>query len=114
MTSIQEITEIVRDQVFNTTEISNFNREQANEQLQIARETDSLGEQVLALLKVVNRFPDITDTEIKSELKKFDATLRLIKAVNLGFRKSKPVTYSTEGALTVEELYDKAVAEFTK
>jgi Zn-dependent metalloprotease len=108
MTSIQEITDIVKDQVFNTTEISNFNRDQANEQLQIARETDSLGEQVLALIKVVNR-TDITDPEIKSELKKFDATLRLIKAVNLSFRKSKPVS-----SLSVEELYDKAVAEFTK
>jgi hypothetical protein len=105
MTSIQEITEIVREEVFGPLK-ANFNRDQANEQLQIARTTDSLGVQALALLKVVNRFPNVTDPKIKSELNKFSDTLRLIKAVN-GLPKNTDENH-------VKVMYDKAVAAFTK
>ena len=109
MTSIQEITEIVQQEVFNG-DTANFNRDQANEQLEIARTTDNLGQQALAVLKVVNRFPDVTDQQIKSELMKFEDTLRLIKAVNLGSRKS------TEEKLNqfpnIQVMYDKAVETF--
>lgn len=66
MTTIQEITLIVQEEVFNGSGL--YNRDQANEQLEIARTTDNLGVQVLSVLKVVNRFSDVTDPQIKLEL----------------------------------------------
>ena len=109
MTSIQEITEIVQQEVFNGA--GTFNRDQANEQLEIARTTDNLGQQVLAVLKVVNRFPNVNDTEIKSELMKFEDTLRLIKAVNLGSRK-KSAEEKLNEFTNLQVMYDKAVETF--
>jgi len=102
MTSIQEITEIVQEEVFNGGGI--FNRDQANEQLEIARTTDNLGQQALAVLKVVNRFPKVTDPQIKLELMKFADTLRLIKSVN---RLPK-----NADANHIQVMYDKAVETF--
>lgn len=107
MTSIQEITEIVREEVFNG--VGTFNRDQANEQIQIAKTTDNLGEQVLSVLKVVNRFPDVTDPQIKSELIKFSDALRLAKVVNKGFSSRA----DKDNELNVNKMYDKAVAAFT-
>jgi hypothetical protein len=104
MTSIQEITEIVQEEVFNGVGPFTFNRDQANEQLEIARTTDNLGQQVLAVLKVVNRFPDVTDQQIKSELMKFADTLRLIKSVNR-LPKNADVDH-------LQVMYDKAVETF--
>ena len=109
MTSIQEITEIVQEEVFNGS--GTFNRDQANEQLEIARTTDNLGQQVLAVLKVVNRFPDVTDQQIKSELMNFEDTLRLIKAVNLGSRK-KSAEKKLNQFPNIQVMYDKAVETF--
>jgi hypothetical protein len=108
MTSIQEITEIVREEVLGPLK-ANFNRDQANEQLQIARTTDNLGVQTLALLKVVNRFPNVTDPQIKSELIKFSDALRLAKAVNKSFSSRA----DKDNELNVNKMYDKAVAAFT-
>jgi hypothetical protein len=105
MTSIQEITEIVQEEVFNVGPFT-FNRDQANEQLEIARTTDNLGQQVLAVLKVVNRFPDVTDPQIKLELMKFADTLRLIKAINRG------KNYPHSQFPNVQVMYDKAVETF--
>lgn len=115
MTSIQEITEIVQEEIFNGVGPFTFNRDQANEQLEIARTTDNLGQHVLAVLKVVNRFPDVTDQQIKSELIKFADTLRLIKAINRG--KNYPHSRNkTEEKLNqfpnVQVMYDKAVETF--
>lgn len=109
MTSIQEITEIVQQEVFNGT--GTFNRDQANEQLEIARKTDNLGQQVLAVLKVVNRFKNIKDPEIKSKLMNFADTLRLIKAVNLGSR-NKSAEEKLKQFPNVQVMYDKAVETF--
>ena len=109
MTSIQEITEIVQQEVFNGT--GTFNYDQANEQLEIARTTDNLGQQVLAVLKVVNRFPNVTNQQIKSKLMNFADTLRLIKAVNLGSR-HKSAEEKSKQFPNIQVMYDKAVETF--
>lgn len=109
MTSIQEITEIVQQEVFNGA--GTFNRDQANEQLEIARTTDNLGQQVLAVLKVVNRFPNVTNQQIKSKLMNFADTLRLIKAVNLG-SKNKSAEEKLKQFPNIQVMYDKAVETF--
>jgi hypothetical protein len=109
MTSIQEITEIVQQEVFNGT--GTFNHDQANKQLEIARTTDNLGQQVLAVVKVVNRFPNVTNQQIKSKLMNFADTLRLIKAVNLGSR-NKSAEEKLKQFPNVQVMYDKAVETF--
>jgi hypothetical protein len=103
MTTIQEITLIVQEEVFNGRG-GLYNRDQANEQLEIARTTDNLGVQVLSVLKVVNRFSDVTDPQIKLELMRFADTLRLIKTVN---RLPK-----NADADHLQVMYDKAVETF--
>ena len=103
MTTIQEITEIVRTEVLGSLK-PNFNRDETNKQLEIAKTTDNLGAQTLAILKVVNRYPNVTDPQIKSELQKFSDTLRLIKAVN-----KLPKNTDTEH---IKLMYDKAVETF--
>jgi hypothetical protein len=106
MTPIKELQEILKVELFESTAPS-FNHTEALQELKLADQAKSLGEQFKSLLKVVNRYNDFTDKEIKEGLLKHSQVLRLIKKIN---RPNTDVRYSDESP--VQEVYESTVKQF--
>jgi hypothetical protein len=106
MTPIRELQEIhnVEMSNFNTTD---FTHTEALEELKSADQAKSLGQCFNSILKVVNRYPNTTDKEIKEGLLKHSQVLRLIKKIN---RPNTDVRYSDESP--VQEVYESTVKQF--
>ena len=110
MTSIKELQEILKEEMSNF-KASNFTYNKALEELKLAHNATSLAEQFKSLLKVVNRYHNPTDKEIKQGLLKHQQVLRLIKKIN------RPNTdwlngVSSKSDTTLQDAYDLAVKEF--
>ena len=109
MTSIKELQEILKEEMNNFK--SEFNYNKALEELKLAHNATSLGEQFKSLLKVVNRCHNPTDNQIKQGLLKHQQVLRLIKKIN------RPNTdwlngVSSKSDTTLQDVYELAVKEF--
>lgn len=98
MTPITELQEILNKELFEST--TSFNHTEALQELKSADQANSLGEQFNSLLKVVNRYNDPTEKEIKQGLIKHEQVLKLIKTINRPADKN------------LQEVYDLAVTEF--
>jgi hypothetical protein len=60
-----------------------FTKDNALEQLKMAKEAKSLVDQFYAIDTVINKYHDLTnDTELLTEIRKFEPILRLIKSIN--------------------------------
>lgn len=98
MTPITELQQILNKELDIT--YPNFNHTEALQELKSADQANSLGEQFNSLLKVVNRYNDPTEKEIKQGLIKHEQVLKLIKTINRPADKN------------LQEVYDLAVTEF--
>ena len=99
MTPIKELQEILKAEL-NNLKVTDFTYNKAIEELKSADQAKSLGEQFKSLLKVVNRYHNPTDKEIRAGLIKHEQVLRLIKTINRPADKN------------LQEVYDLAVKEF--
>ena len=99
MTPITELQEILKEELYNF-KVTDFTYNKAIEELKSADQAKSLGEQFKSLLKVVNRYHNLTDKEIKAGLIKHEQVLKLIKTINRPADKN------------LQEVYDLAVKEF--
>jgi len=75
MTSIKELQEIHKEEM-NNFKATNFTYNKALEELKVADKANSLAEQFKSLLKVVNRYHNPTDNQIKQGLLKHQQVLR--------------------------------------
>ena len=98
MTPITELQQILNKELEIT--YPNFNHTEALQELKVADQANSLGEQFKSLLKVVNRCGDVTNKEIKQGLLKHEQVLKLIKTINRPADKN------------LQEVYELAVTEF--
>jgi hypothetical protein len=110
MTTITELQQIHNAEMsnFNTT---NFTHTEALEELKSADQAKSLGQCFNSILKVVNRYHNPTDKEIKEGLLKHSQVLRLIKKIN------RPNTdwlngVSSKSDTTLQEVYDLTIKQF--
>ena len=99
MTPITELQEILNKELYDF-KVTDFTYNKAIEELKAADQAKSLGEQFKSLLKVVNRYHNPTDKEIKQGLIKHEQVLKLIKTINRPANKN------------LQEVYDLAVTEF--
>jgi hypothetical protein len=99
MTPITELQEILKEELYNF-KVTDFTYNKAIEELKSADQAKSLGEQFKSLLKVVNRYHNPTDKEIKAGLIKHEQVLKLIKTINRPADKN------------LQEVYQLAVKEF--
>jgi hypothetical protein len=98
MTSIKELQEIHKEEM-NNFKATNFTYNKALEELKLAHTATSLAEQFKSLLKVVNRYHNPTDNQIKQGLLKHSQVLKLIKTINRPADKNLQDAYN----LAVEE-----------
>lgn len=98
MTPITELQQILKEELEITS--TNFNHTEALQELKVADQASSLGEQFKSLLKVVNRYNDPTEKEIRKGLIKHEQVLKLIKTINRPADKN------------LQEVYELAVKEF--
>jgi hypothetical protein len=99
MTPITELQEILKAELYDF-KVKDFTYNKAIEQLKLAHTATSLGEQFKSILKIVNRYHNPTDKEIKAGLIKHSQVLKLIKTIN------KPANKN------LQEAYESAVTEF--
>ena len=99
MTPITELQEIYKAELFDF-KVTDFTYNKALQELKSADQAKSLGEQFKSLLKVVNRYHNPTDKEIKQGLLNHEQVLRLIKTINRPADKN------------LQEVYKLAVTEF--
>jgi hypothetical protein len=98
MTPITELKQILNKELESND--PDFNHTEALNELKLADQATSLGEQFNSLLKVVNRCQDPTEKEIRKGLIKHEQVLKLIKTINRPADKN------------LQEVYDLAVTEF--
>jgi hypothetical protein len=99
MTPITELQEILKEELYNF-KVKDLTHKQALQELKSADQAKSLGEQFKSLLKVVNRYHNPTDKEIKQGLLNHEQVLKLIKTINRPANKN------------LQEVYKLAVKEF--
>ena len=99
MTPITELKQILNKELYDF-KVKDLTHKQALQELKSSDQAKSLGEQFKSLLKVVNRYHNPTDKEIKQGLLKHEQVLRLIKTINRPADKN------------LQEVYELAVTEF--
>jgi hypothetical protein len=99
MTPITELQEILNAELYDF-KVKDFTHKQAVQELKSADQAKSLADQFKSLLKVVNRYHNPTDKEIKQGLLKHSQVLKLIKTINRPADKN------------LQEVYELAVTEF--
>jgi hypothetical protein len=110
MTSIKELQKIHNAEMSNFKATA-FTHKQALEELKSADQAKSLGQCFNSILKVVNRYPNTNDKEIKQGLLKHSQVLRLIKKIN------RPNTdwlngVSSKSDTTLQEVYELTIKQF--
>ena len=99
MTPITELKQILNKELYDF-KVKDLTHKQALQELKSADQAKSLGQQFKSLLKVVNRYHNPTDKEIKQGLLKHEQVLKLIKTINRPADKN------------LQEVYEMAVTEF--
>lgn len=80
ITPLSELKEILNNELFN--DVKNFTTKEALDQLKIAKQSKTLGEQFKSILMVVNRYNDPSEKKISKGLLQHEAVLKLIKTIN--------------------------------
>lgn len=110
MTSITELQEIHKAELYDF-KVKDLTHTEALQELKSADQAKSLGQCFNSILKVVNRYHNPTDKEIKEGLLKHTQVLRLIKKIN------RPNTdwlngVSSKSDTTLQEVYDLTIKQF--
>jgi hypothetical protein len=110
MTSIKELQQLHKEEMSNF-KATTFTHKKALEELKSADKATSLGQCFNSILKVVNRYPNTKDKEIKQGLLKHEQVLRLIKKIN------RPDTdwlngVASKSDTTLQEVYELTIKQF--
>jgi hypothetical protein len=103
MSHLEEIIEIVSDKSVQT----DLTQDEFNDLLEIVRTTDNLVDQVKSLKSIFDRSWFWNTPEIKTELKNYETTIRLMKVINRKLHKKYNIHQDT-----IEEMYEIATKEF--
>ena len=106
MTSLQELTQLHNQELSQTrTNFGPASKEEVLRFLDQARTAETLHTQFYSIDAIINRYDEVyNDEEVKVELRKFEAILKLIKGINMSHK-------HTEDELN--QLYDNCTNFFT-